>query len=172
MNKANFDYSSLEADREATYRQKLGIGNLFSGKGFKCLQEGEKPDWAQGRRIAAMITDYHANISKDTLTHGRVQEIRALKSLPKVYKDLYDKDKVGMNTVDRVSSKETSEPVSTKKPSSNENLLVLDLNDPEAVEKLRKALHIDSKVYEDTEDDGDKGPSNSEIESEEGNFNP
>lgn len=94
----NFDYTTLDPNKEVTYKQKMRVGAMFSGTGFKKINDGDKPDWAQARRVVAVINEYHNNVSGEPLTNKGMQKVLSAKTLPKHYRDLFDETKVGQNT--------------------------------------------------------------------------
>ena len=87
--KADFDFSTINPDKQASYGQIKMLGFRFSGKGFKAVTKCE--DWKMGNTVRALILKYHNEVSKKPLTHGEVQGmLDSTKVLPKKYRQLYD----------------------------------------------------------------------------------
>lgn len=118
--KSNFDFSSIDPKKPASYGQIKGIGARFSGEGFKAV---EKADWPQAIRILACIKEYHTR-KNTTLTHGEVQKIREMNILPKKYRDMFDEAKIGS----KVKANETDEPADTEE-STETQASIVDLTD-------------------------------------------
>ena len=149
MAKAAFDYSTLDPNRPASFKQIQGVGAMFSGEGFTRTQD---VDWPQANRVVACIREYHS--SRKPITHGEIQKLRAGKVLPKKYRDLFDESKIGMNAVSKPAKVETKTPT-------------VDLNDPEALDAAIKAL-IAQKAALALDTSVSDTPANAEGDSEPG----
>ena len=90
----NFDYSTLDPKRDASAARFFAIATRFATADFHAVDQkgGEKPDWAQKNRVAAVMTAYHAESGKK-MTNGEANKLFEADRLPKKYRDLFNPEK-------------------------------------------------------------------------------
>lgn len=90
MATATFDYSTLDANKKATFKQVRRVAIHFSGADFKAIKKSDKPIWSNVNVIVALILEHHNKVVGKDLTHGEVQSMLTKKVLPKKYRTLFN----------------------------------------------------------------------------------
>lgn len=86
---SKFDFSTIDTKKAASFPQVRAISFRFATSKFKSVSKTGKPDAKLAAQIRGVIYSVHKD---EPLTHGEVQKMFNMDTLPKKYRDAYDPD--------------------------------------------------------------------------------
>lgn len=101
---STFDFSTIDTNKPASYKQIMGVATRFSSEGFKAL-DGAKPDWKLQRQILGMIYTAHPKDTEEALNHGQVQEMFKMDMLPANIQACFDASKIKKEKAKKTTEK-------------------------------------------------------------------